>query len=838
MTARSRLGLPVDGVVPLVIEHLSEAGVVVITAPPGSGKTTRVPPAVLRAIGEGSLGDAADGAVWLVQPRRVAARLAAVRIAEEWGESPGETVGWKVRFEDRTGPRTRLIAMTEGMLLRQIQRDPFLEDVSVVVLDEVHERSLDLDLAMALLADLRRDARPDLRVVIMSATLEPEPYQRLFGDPTPLVTAEGRRFPVDVRYRPRSSTAPLTGQVAGAVRRMVDASTDGHVLAFLPGVGEIRSTAELLEDLHRDVHGQKVEVLPLHGRLSLAEQARALASVDHRKVVLATNIAETSVTLEGVVAVVDSGKVRQVRFDPHTGTSHLELVDISRASAEQRAGRAGRTRAGQALRLWTADQHRTRPAHDIPEMRRADLTSLLLRVTELGIAPDQLSWIEVPPPAALERARRVLFEIGAMTDRGLSSDGQALARLPVHPRLGAVVLRGRILGGLRAAATAAALVSEGNPWSGDAGRILDMGLLVEQVDGPPGRASRKKLHALRRVRDQLVRSVRGPAGRGLSDDELADCLLTGFPERLARRRAPGDLRVKLATGRGARLHRAEVLPHGEFCIAVELQGRGSASREDLIFLAAEVPLPLALTRAVWTLDVRFDAATGRVVCREVARVGALELAERKPTKPVDPAEIATVLLEGIRADPSGVMDVDATGRAWLARARFVAHHRPDLGIPTFQGETFFELLAGVIGGCRSISEVRSLGVIALMRASLTHPQRQAVERLAPESIRLPSGASRRLTYGDPAAPPILAARIQQLFGWTETPRVVGGRVPVLLHLLAPNQRPAQVTSDLASFWANTWDEVRRDLRGRYPKHSWPEDPLTAVAEDRPRRRRS
>lgn len=833
-----RVALPVDAVLPDVVTHLARSGVVVVTAPPGSGKTTRVPPAVLRAIDDRQLELPERGCVWLVQPRRVAARLSALRIAQEWGEAPGETVGWKVRFENRTGPRTRLVAMTEGMLLRQIQRDPFLEDVACVVLDEVHERSLDLDLAMSLLADLRRDARPELRIVVMSATLDPEPFQQLFGDDTPLVTASGRRFPVDVRFLPRTSTAPLAGQVSGAVRRAVEHSPDGHVLAFLPGVGEIRRTAQLLEDLSRDASGRRVEVLPLHGRLSLEEQARALAPVSHRKVVLATNIAETSVTLDGVVAVVDSGKMRQVRFDPQTGTSHLELVDISRASADQRAGRAGRTREGRALRLWTADAHRTRPAHDTPEIRRADLTSLLLRVTELGTEPDQLRWIEAPPAPALARARRLLVEIGAMTDRGLSSEGQALAALPVHPRLGAVVLRGRALGGLRAAATAAALVSEGNPWSGDDGRLLDMALLIEQVDRNARGGSRRKLQSVRRVRDQLVRAVRGAAGRALSDAELADCLLAGFPERLARRRGPGDLRLKLATGRGARLHRPEVLPHGEFCIAIELQGRGATSREDLVFLAAEVPVSVALQRASWSLDVQLDAETGRVVAREVARVGALELAERKPRKPVDEASVAALLLEAIRADPDSVMPLDAAGQAWLARVRFVAHHRPDLSLPTFEGDALITLLEHAIHGCRSLADVRARGVLAMMRATLSHAQRQSIERLAPESLRLPSGSNRRLTYGAPDQPPVLAARIQQLFGWNETPRVVGGRVPVLLHLLAPNQRPAQVTSDLASFWANTWAEVRRDLRGRYPKHAWPEDPLTAKPEDRPRRKRS
>lgn len=831
--------LPVDTIVDTVAAELARAPVVIVTAPPGSGKTTRVPPAVLRALDAGALPTEGGGQVWLVQPRRVAARLAARRIAEEWGEPPGETVGWQVRFDDRTSARTRLVAMTEGMVLRRIQADPFLEDVSVVVLDEVHERSLDLDLLVALLHDLRADARPDLRLVVMSATLDPGPLLAFFGGGTPVLHAAGRRYDVDVRYLPRASAAPLVGQVAGAVRRLLDetAPAGGHILAFLPGVGEIRRTQELLVDLTPDSTGARIEVLPLHGRLSLDAQARALAPTAHRKVVLATNIAETSVTLVGVVAVVDGGCARELRFDPSTGISHLETVEISRASADQRAGRAGRTEAGIALRLWTADQHRLRRPHDTPEIRRADLAPMWVRLLDLGTTPAALRWLEPPPAAALERAHALLRSLGVLDGAGLTPRGRALAQLPVHPRLGAVVVHGQALGGVRSAATAAAVVSEGNPWGRETDRAVDLVELVERVDRRDAGGSRRRLEAVRRVRDQLLRAVGAPRARGtLSDAELVDCVLAGFPERLARRRGAGSIRFKLASGRGAVLRRPELLPHGEFCVAVELQGRGQ--REDVIDLAAAIDGSAVLARAQWGVDARFDAGSQRVEVAEVATVGALEVARRPARGAVSEAVVAEVLVEAARSDPEAALALTPSAQAWLRRARFVAHHRPDLDLPDLSAAGLLAVVEVLAPGCRSFKDLRARDVLGAIQGRCTWPQRQAIDRLAPVAMVLPTGSRRTLTYGEPASAPVLAARIQQLFSWTETPRVLGGRLPVVLHLLAPNQRPAQVTSDLASFWANTWQEVRRDLRGRYPKHAWPEDPRTALPEDRPRRRRS
>jgi len=545
------------------------------------------------------------------------------------------------------------------------------------------------------------------------------------------------------------------------------------------------------------------------------------------------------VTMVGVVGVVDSGRARQLQFDPATGVAHLETVDISQASADQRAGRAGRTEAGVALRLWTRDAHRTRIAHDIPEIRRSDLSSMVLRVLDLGADLSALPWLEAPPEAAVTRAFRVLDAMGAVGPEGLTARGRELAALPIPPRTGAVVLRGRALGGVRSAATAAALLSEGSPWSGAHEAGLDLAELVDRVEDGARHGARRKLEMVKKVRDQLVRAVGCGDGRRLSDADLVDCLLAGYPDRLARRRAPGDTRFKLASGRGATLRQPEVLPHGDFCIAVELQGRGrGGARSDIIHLAAAVPETVLQEQSRWTLQLRFDADSERVQALEVASIGLLELETRPPVCRVSDEQVTEVLVAAAASRLDSVLCLSDDALAWLARARFVAHHRPDLELPTFRPPELLAVVRQMATGCRSFADIRARGVLTHLKAQLSWPQQQAIESLAPESITLPTGSRRRLTYGEPDRPPVLAARMQQLFGCTQTPRVLGGRVPVLLHLLAPNNRPAQVTADLASFWENTWGEVRKDLRGRYPKHAWPEDPRTAEPEDRPRRKRS
>ncbi len=815
---RPRPSLPIDAALPALRDAVRASGAFVLVAPPGAGKTTRVPPALLDF--------GVEGRVVLLQPRRVAARLCARRIADERGSRLGDEVGYQVRFDRRIGPNTRIEVLTEGLLLRRLQADPFLDGVGAVLLDEFHERSLTADLSLALLREVRAEARPDLWVGVMSATLDPGPVASFLGD-CPTIVAEGRRFPVTVEHDPAPDDRWLPERMARAVRDVVGRTDRGHVLCFLPGVGEIRRTQAALE-------GLAIDVLPLHGRLPPGEQDRALAPSARRKVVLATNIAETSVTLDGVVAVVDGGVARAPRFDPVLGVERLETVPISVASADQRAGRAGRTGPGLARRLWTDKQHRLLPDADPPEIARLDLSGAALELLLWGADPRAFRWLEAPPPAALDAALDLLEGLGATEDGVLTAVGREMAALPVHPRLARVVVEGRRRGCLRAAAGAAALVSERDPWDRDRGALAAsgrgdllgrLGLLDRR--GSTG-AHRGALDAVRKVRDQLTRVAGGPPG-GAADADVVACLVAGFPDRVGQRRDPTSPRVLLASGTGAELDPPDQAPGADLLLAAQLTlGRGGLK----IRLAAHVePAELAL-RDVVVFD--WDAEREAVSHHVESRFGALVLATRRPRAPADPAAVSARLLQEALQRPDAALDLDDRYQALAGRLRFVGARRPDLDLPDPSPDA---LLPGLCAGRRRFSELRSVDLTGALLGRLTWPQRQALDRLAPERLTLPTGSTAAVTYGDPDQPPVLAARIQQLFGLDRTPAVMGGRAPVLLHLLAPNHRPAQVTQDLPGFWRGSYADVRKDLRGRYPKHSWPEDPLTAPPEDRPRRRR-
>jgi len=793
--------LPIDDVLPELVSALRRHRAAVLVGPPGSGKTTRVPPGLLYA---------GFGKVVVLQPRRVAARLAARRIAEERGAGLGGEVGYAVRFDRRTAPDTRIEVVTEGLLTRRLQADPFLEGVGAVVLDEFHERSLHADLALALLREVQGEVRDDLAVVVMSATLDPGPVAAFLGG-CPVVEARGRPHPVEVAYVPRPvHPREVDRACAAAVRRALEAS-EGHVLVFLPGVAEIERTADRLADI-------EAAVLPLHGRLPLAAQDRALAPSARRKVVLATNIAETSVTLDGVTAVVDCGLARVPRFEPALGLTRLETVPIPRASADQRAGRAGRTGPGVCFRLWTEREHARRPEAAEPDIRRLDLAPALLEVRAWGADPRRFGWFEAPPAGSLAGAEELLERLGAVHGGGLTAVGREIAALPLHPRLARVVVEGRARGCLRAAAGAAALAEEVDPWAGQPGDLLDRIALLDRNDAG---ADRRALRRVRRVRDQVLRAAGRTDGGDALEEAVVRALLAGFPDRVGQPRGPHDPRVLLASGTGATLDEPTA---AALLLAVSL---APGRREPRITLAAPVD-------EAW-LDVRedevlaFDPDREAVVHRRVRRNGALVLGERPPDTPADPARVAAILAEAARAAPDRALPGDDAG--FLARLRFLARAMPALDLPTF--EPLEDLLPELCMGRRSFAELRALDLRTELAGRLTWPQREALDRHAPERFEVPSGARVRLDYR-PEGPPVLAARIQQLFGLAETPRVAGA--PVLLHLLAPNGRPAQVTRDLASFWRTTYTQVRADLRGRYPKHAWPDDPLDARPEDRPRRR--
>jgi ATP-dependent helicase HrpB len=849
--------LPIDPVVPDVLAALSAGSAVVLVAPPGTGKTTRVPPALLPL--------AAGRRVVVLEPRRIAARAAARRIAAERGWTVGDEVGWHVRFDRRFGPATRLLVVTEGILTRWLQRDPFLEAVGVVVFDELHERSLQTDLALAMTRRVMREARPDLKVVAMSATLETGPVSAFLGG-CPVVTADAPLFPVTVRHLPPTRIPDGGGPraaaaaVAAAVRSALAAS-DGDVLAFLPGVGEIRRAAEALGD----PSALGADVLPLHGDLPGAAQDAALRRGPRRRVVLATNVAETSVTVAGVRAVVDTGLARVLRHDPSSGLDRLEVSRISRASAEQRAGRAGREGAGLCLRLWPeSEQHALRPAEE-PEIRRVDLAGAVLELLVWGEADvAAFGWLDPPAPAALEQALALLRRLGAVAAGGPTELGRTLAALPVHPRLGRLLVEGWRLGHPAPAALAAAALAERDPLraiAADGGGggggpeppapptsdsdVLDRLHALERGATPaphdPRALDRGAAERVRRARDQLLEIVsrtlgRPPAPALDADEALLRALLAGWPDRVARRREPGSERGVLVGGRGVRLSRQSAVRTAELFVCVDLDaGPRGAHADALVRQASLVRREWLADRLAGTAAVEWDAERRRVVALRRLCYEDLVLEERREGAP-DPAAAAALLAAAAAADLAAALGLERPEVAsFLARARSLAAWRPELDLPAFSDDDLRARLPALAAGCRSFDELRAAAPAAL-RAALGHEQRAALEREAPERLTVPSGRSVALQY-EPGAPPVLAVPMQALFGCRETPRVAGGRVPVRLHLLAPNGRPQQVTDDLAGFWERTWPQVRKELRGRYPKHAWPADPLSAPpgGPGRPRR---
>lgn len=788
--------LPIDPLLPALRDAVAR-GHVVLHAPTGAGKTTRVPPALL--------GDT-SGRILVLEPRRVAARAAAARMAAEHGERVGETFGHHVRFDRRVGPGTRVIVATEGIVLRRLVSDPLLEDVDVLVFDELHERSLDADLALGIARQVA-EARGDLRIVAMSATLDTDRVADFLG--APVLASEGRTFPVEVRWLDRPDPRPVHEQIADHLPRLL-AAHDGDALVFLPGVGEIRRCAAAL-----DGRLAGVDVVPLHGRLPPAEQDRALQDGPRRRVVLSTNVAETSVTVPGVRLVVDSGLVRRVRHDAGTGLDRLRLEGVSQASADQRAGRAGRTAPGVCLRLWTHASHDRRPAHDPPEVRRADLAAPLLSLLAWG-EPDvrAFPWLDAPPEHAVGSALDLLERLGATRDGALTGRGEALARLPVHPRLGAFLLEASARGVQGLASDAAALLSEGG-LRRDRARPSTPADVLEDLDQLERQGPRGLAHRVRQVATQLRDALpRGAAPSESPARALGRAALAGWPDRVAWRRQPGAPDLLLANGRGARLHADSGVRDAPFLVALDVDDRDG----DDALVRSAVAIDPGWLDAAEALDVRYDADRDRVVGARERRWGALVL-HRQEGVPVPDGAVVEALRQAARAHPSRVIPDARDDRRLLARLRFVARARPDLDLPDED-----TILAALLPGRRSLAEVARAAWTPTILGLLPWPARQALDREAPDTLQVPSGSNVRLDYPD-EGPPVLAVRMQELFGLADTPRV--GGAPVLLHLLAPNRRPQQVTDDLAGFWARAWPEVRKDLRGRYPKHAWPEDPLAA-----------
>ncbi len=847
--------LPIDAALPDVLDAIRCHRRLVLVAPPGAGKTTRLPPAL---VASGLLGPEHPNVV-VLQPRRVAARSVAARIAEENGWTLGEEVGYQVRFEKKIGPRTRLRVATEGILNRQVVADPFLEGVGAVVLDEFHERSLHTDLALALLKEIRDTVRDDLILVVMSATLDAEPVAAFLGD-APIVRVEGRTFPVEITHRGNDGS-PLPDRMARAIAEALDASSDrGDVLAFLPGAEEIRRTARLLDPV---AHRHDLLVLPLHGSLPSEEQDRALRPSDRRKVVLATNIAETSLTIEGVTAVIDSGLARFASFDPQRGVDRLELGRISRASATQRAGRAGRTRPGRCVRLWSDREERGMAEADVAEVHRVDLSGTLLALHAWGhVDLSRFGWFERPTTDRIEAAERVLGMLGALDEGGHVTDvGRRLLDIPAPPRLARLLWEANAAGFRREGATLAALLAEkdilaradrragpGSHATSDVLIRLDRMHEAESRRFHPGlRDSGIDPASARRVaqaRDDFLRISRrwpdaSPPPPEEAEEALLRLLLVAFPDRVCRRRASDPTAGLMVGGRGVRLEPDSVVRDGDLFLAIDPRddGRGT-SREARVRISS-------LVRAEWLEGVapgavvveksaRFDEARQRVVGVHVVRYRDLVIEEDHHVA-LDPGLASNVLAGALIPRGLDLIREQESAASWLARFDLLARAMPEHDWPALDGEAVAALIEAAARGKRTVEEVRAAPWADLLRGRLSFAQARLMDREAPEALVVPSGNRVRLRY-EAGSPPVLAVRLQELFGWAETPRIAAGRVAVLLHLLGPNYRPVQVTDDLRSFWSQAYFQVRKDLRNRYPKHAWPEDPLSARAEAKGQRR--
>ncbi|RPI15321.1 MAG: ATP-dependent helicase HrpB [Lysobacterales bacterium] len=845
--------LPITGVLPDLEAALAAGRAVVLEAPPGAGKSTLVPLKLLEAAWRG------DARIVMLEPRRIAARAVAERMASLLGERAGGRVGYRTRLETRVGPTTRLEIVTEGILTRMLQHDPALEGVACLVFDEFHERNLQGDLGLALALECRRHLRPDLRFVVMSATLDGDALARHLGDAT-VVRSLGRTYDVETRYAPQlppgNAPRPIADWVAGAIARAIE-EHPGDVLAFLPGAGEIRRVAAALAG---SLDARRYAVLPLYGDLPAGAQDAVLAPdpAGRRKIVVATNLAETSLTIDGVRVVVDAGLERRNRFDPTSGMSRLETVRISRASADQRRGRAGRTATGVCHRLWSESAHAALLPQAPPEILEADLAPLALELACWGTTDaTTLTWLDPPPAATLAQARDLLLRLEALgPDDRVTPLGRDMAAIGLHPRLAHMVLRAGGLGYSRLACELAALLSERDPVRASGGGAPDPDLRLRldalhgQSPGPALTADRGALQRIDRLRQQVEQQVRrvargdgqrgvspGAAGGGSLDESEAVGLLLAFayPDRIGRRRAGESGRYALSGGRGAAFAGPAAIARSEFIVVAALD---AGDREARIQLAA--PLDPALLEQhfgahVETVDVvEWDPRSESVAARRLRRLGQLVLADEALRGPNPRAFEA--LLEGLRALGLRVLPWTRDLEQWRDRVAFARASDPGGAWPDVSDEALLADAARWLGpyleGVTRREHFARVDLRAALHGLLDWAMQQKLDRHAPTHLAVPSGSRIAIDYS--GGTPRLAVRLQEVFGLGESPRVAGGRVSVTLELLSPARRPVQVTQDLASFWARGYHEVRRELKGRYPRHYWPDDPHEAVATRRAR----
>ncbi|MGO4344441.1 ATP-dependent helicase HrpB [Paenibacillus sp. MCAF9] len=835
--------LPIDQVLPELLLALQSGVNAVLIAEPGAGKTTRVPLALLDQPWLGSK------KIIMLEPRRLAARSAAQFMAKSLGEQAGETVGYRVRLDSRVSSQTRIEVVTEGVLTRMLQEDPALEQVGAILFDEFHERHLHGDLGLTLCLQSQQLLRDDLRLVIMSATLDAEPIAELL-EGAPIIRSEGRVFPVETQYMRARLTGPIEPHMARTIMEALR-SFDGDVLAFLPGVAEIRRTARWLMESGVSSFARVEE---LHGSLPLEQQDAAVApcAEGERKVVLATSIAESSLTVEGVKVVVDSGLMRVPRFSPRTGMTRLETLPVSIASADQRRGRAGRLAKGACYRLWTEQEQVYLPKQSTPELLEADLAALALELAIWGIKdPLELNWLTPPPAAAYEQAVALLKELNAIDGYSKpTAAGVKMAQFGLHPRLGSMILQASELGSARLACDAAALLSERDLLPQE--RNVDVQLrldLLYQLSGKDGKllmggsSEHPSRGAVRRIiaqADQWERKLSAQTAAETASEKKAQhkspipigiLLAFAYPDRIAQRRSDG--RYLLANGRGAVLPELQPLSRSAYLAACELDDTGSESR---IRLAAELHLSDIehyLSGYITAEEVvEWDAAAQAVRARKRLRLGSIVMKESILQKP-DEQLVADALISAIQETGFVMLPMSKQAQQLKARMKLMAQAGddwPDASDEELLG-TLDEWLKPHLFGMKSRADLQKLSMHQLLEGKLSWKQKQELDEQVPTHIVVPSGSRIPIDYSDPESP-VLAVRLQELFGLTDTPRLARGRLPVTLHLLSPSQRPVQVTRDLRSFWENTYFEVKKDLKGRYPKHYWPDDPYTAMPTNR------
>ncbi len=822
--------LPIDDILPELTRTLENTTTALLQAPPGAGKTTRVPLALLEAPWR------EDRKILMLEPRRLAARSAARFMAGQLGESAGQTVGYRTRLDTKVSAATRIEVVTEGILTRLIQADPLLEEYAAVLFDEFHERSLQADLGLALVRESQQALREDLRVLVMSATLDTAPIARVLGD-VPVISSEGRAYPVELLYRPAPAPARqarLEDRVVAVIHEALAEQT-GSLLVFLPGAGEIRRVEQRLQ-------GQlpaNVRLAPLYGNLGTEQQDRAIAPAGdgERKLVLATAIAETSLTIDGVRVVIDGGQQRRAVFDPNSGMTRLVTGRVSKASAEQRKGRAGRVEPGVCYRLWSESEQYGLAEFTPPEIQEADLAPVVLELAQWGArTADQVAWVDPPPAAHWQQAVDLLQWLDVLGPDGAITDhGKAVQAIGAHPRLAHMVIRGRDLGLGRLAAEVAALLGDRDLLGPGAGADLHERIRVLRGEQRPDRVDPARLKAARQSARRLAGSAgsdTGGPGQAASDTDVGRVLALAYPDRVGRRRPGQQPRYQLSNGKGARLRDDDALARHDWLGAAELDGR---SREATIYLAAPVLLPELEQDLAGQIRVAdeadWDDRRGTVVARRVRRLGALVLQDTELPKPA-PALIQQGLLAAVRDRGLASLPWTEAARQWQARVRLLAQVEPERWPDVSDVALLATLetwLAPFLPGAQRWADLQRLDLLPALNSLLDYELQQSLEAQAPARLTIPTGQGVALNYTADNGP-VLAAKLQALFGWTETPRVAGGRVPVVIHLLSPAQRPLAVTADLASFWRNAYPEVRKDMRGRYPKHPWPEDPFTAPAQ--------